>query len=194
MSFVFSRQKPSPFKYEKLLPVIFVGMLNHIYDPTHDDVISKYAITNLKHHTIASEHTVYYLVELPKFKKTEDQLKTIVDKWLFFMQQADQFIEIPKAFAKDDTFIEAFATLESMGWSDNDWLSYYAFEDAAGRDERIELGALKRGIKQGEQQGALKEKHTSALNFLKMGLSVEKVAEGTGLSIAQVKALLKDSK
>lgn len=185
-SLVYSRQKPSSFSYEYLKPVIFIGILSEKLNDTHPDPISEHAIMNTKYNTVSSQHMMYYLVELEKFTKQEHELETDVDKWLFFMQQADSCKQIPTALQHDKKFIEAFDVLEQMRWSESEYFKYLAAFDAIARDKGIEHHALQRGIEQGIV--------TSALSFLKMGLSVEKVAEGTGLSVAQVEALLKDSK
>jgi predicted transposase/invertase (TIGR01784 family) len=42
---------------------------------------------------------------------------------------------------------------------------------------------------EGKIEGKIEEKQAIALNFLRQGLSVEVVAQGTGLTIAQVQAL-----
>ena len=73
--FAFSRQmNTSPFKYEKLIPVIFIGVLDHILFEEIDDVITRHALMDIKNHTISSFHQSFHIVELPKFKKTIDQI------------------------------------------------------------------------------------------------------------------------
>jgi predicted transposase YdaD len=70
-----------------------------------------------------------------------------------------------------------------------------------GIQEGLEKGILQgiqqgkqEGILQGMQQGELNAKKTTALNFLRMGLSYEQVANGTGLSIKDVEELSKTIK
>ena len=45
------------------------------------------------------------------------------------------------------------------------------------------------GIEEGLAEGALQKAIETAKNFLKMGLSIEQVAQGTGLSIEEVEQL-----
>jgi predicted transposase/invertase (TIGR01784 family) len=42
---------------------------------------------------------------------------------------------------------------------------------------------------EGKEEGKVEEKQTIAINFLRQGLSVELVAQGTGLTIEQVQQL-----
>ena len=50
---------------------------------------------------------------------------------------------------------------------------------------------ISQGITQGIQQGSQQAKIQTAKNFISMGLSVEQVSKGTGLSIEEINALVK---
>ena len=52
-----------------------------------------------------------------------------------------------------------------------------------------EQDAEKRGYNAGVAQGAEQAKIETARNFIKMGFSLEQVAQGTGLTIEQVKEI-----
>ena len=57
-----------------------------------------------------------------------------------------------------------------------------------GRKEGLSLG-LSKGRKEGLSKGILQEKLSLAKGFLKKGVSVETIAEVTGLTIDEIKAL-----
>ena len=59
---------------------------------------------------------------------------------------------------------------------------------SAGRNEGIAIGE-ERGISLGITQGAYQKAVETAKKFLSMGLSVEQVADGTGLSIEEIEKL-----
>ena len=61
-------------------------------------------------------------------------------------------------------------------------------ELSTARREGLERGR-KEGRREGREEGKAEIKTETAINFLKMGLSPEQVAQGTGLSIEQVKEL-----
>lgn len=50
----------------------------------------------------------------------------------------------------------------------------------------------KAGLKTAERKGREGAKIEMAKNFLKMGLSIEQIAEGTGLSIEEIKKIIKE--
>ena len=57
--------------------------------------------------------------------------------------------------------------------------------------ERFQYYASQSALKQGIEQGQQKAKESAAIEFLKMGLPIEKVAKGTNLPIDQVELLAK---
>jgi predicted transposase YdaD len=59
---------------------------------------------------------------------------------------------------------------------------------ALGKQEGIALGE-ERGIALGKQEGKQEEKRETARNLLSMGLSLDQIANATGLSIEEIEAL-----
>ena len=59
-----------------------------------------------------------------------------------------------------------------------------------GINQGIKQG-ISQGISQGIKQGAYQEKLETAKNFLSMGLSIEQISRGTGLSLETIKQLEK---
>ena len=68
-----------------------------------------------------------------------------------------------------------------------------AYEDglSKGLQQGISQG-IEQGISQGIKQGAYQEKLETAKNFLSMGLSIEQIARGTGLSQEIIQQLSED--
>ena len=64
----------------------------------------------------------------------------------------------------------------------------YDTDIAVQRQEAYEDG-VEKGISQGLQQGSQQKAIETAKNFISMGLSIEQVAQGTGLPIDTVKNL-----
>ena len=76
---------------------------------------------------------------------------------------------------KQDTYDSGFSAGEEYGFS-------------LGRNEGIAIGE-ERGISLGITQGAYQKAVETAKKFLSMGLSVEQVADGTGLSVEEIEKL-----
>ena len=61
-----------------------------------------------------------------------------------------------------------------------------------GIDQGIELGierGIEQGIELGAEQGAETKAGEIALNLLKMGLSVEQIADSTGLTVEEIEEI-----
>ncbi|MBQ4555906.1 MAG: hypothetical protein IJA53_12455 [Spirochaetaceae bacterium] len=72
----------------------------------------------------------------------------------------------------------------------------YDTDIAVQREEAYEAGLSKglqqgisQGISQGIKQGVYQEKLETAKNFISMGLSIEQIAKGTGLSLEVIQTL-----
>ena len=64
-----------------------------------------------------------------------------------------------------------------------------AYED--GLSKGLQQG-ISQGISQGMKQGAYQEKLETAKNFISMGLSIEQISRGTGLSLETLQQLSED--
>ena len=72
------------------------------------------------------------------------------------------------------------------------WGEYNYDEDiAAQRQEAFDDGVAK-GISRGIEQGSHQKAIDTARNFLSMGLSIEQIAQGTGLAKSEVEQLAKE--
>ena len=73
----------------------------------------------------------------------------------------------------------------------------YATDIEVQREEAFEKGVSKgiqQGLQQGVSQGEYQAKIETAKKFLTMGISIEQVAQGTGLSIEEVNLISNNTK
>ena len=61
---------------------------------------------------------------MPNFGKTEDQLETRLDKWLYFIRYLVDFQEIPRIFGGEDIFTQAFVKAELANLNREEQASY----------------------------------------------------------------------
>ena len=186
----YSQQLNKGEKYHKLKPVIFLGILN--FNFTADP---HYLSTHCIHNIETKEHVLqdfrFTFTELPKFNKTESELQTIEDKWLFFLKYAKQLTAIPEVI-REAAIREAFEIVNSLNW-DQETLDLYTKRNLQVQIEsnRVRYGYQK-GKTEGKVEGKLESQYDIARNILKKGLPVETVVEYTGLSLNEVTALLED--
>ena len=155
-------------------------------------------------HVFYDKLTFVYL-EMPKFNKTEDELETMFDKWMFVLRNLSRLLERPKAL-QDRIFKKLFDQAEIAKYSEAERRQYEASQKEywdytstleTAQRKGLELGihhglqqGIKQGIQQGIQQGVQQEKIDTIRRLQAMGLSVEQIAQGADMEVSEVKKLL----
>ena len=126
-------------------------------------------------------------IELKKFKKELSQLDTILDKWVYFINNADDLTMIPAEYETLEEFKEAFIVANQINWNKEEIEVY----DYVKRNEMDEINALKTAEEKGVVKGIEQEKINIAKNFLDIAYD-ETIALKTGLDIEMVANLRKN--
>lgn len=160
--------------YPQLKPVYFIGILNFKYFPGAH-YFSKHLIIDEDTGICTLSDIKFRFIELTKFKKKENELTTIVDKWAYFIKRAHKLEVIPDN-TDDDGLLAAYNEAEKHNWTKAEYDAYiYAGmreQDAKGRETLAEKRGLKKGLEQ-------------ALELSIVGLSKQKI-----LNVAQIAAAL----
>ena len=135
---------------------------------------------------------IKYSVRLAKFNKTEDELTTDLDKWLYMLKNLSDLLERPAAL-RDKIFKRIFDAAEISGLDDEDKKKYInnmqtardtynqlEYAKKKGREEGREEG-LEKGLKQGRRE--------IAVNLLRINLPIQTICEATGLTEEEVAGL-----
>ncbi len=190
LSLVFARQLPSGINYHMLVPVICITILNHIKFAHHNRIISHYIFREKETgEPLPEQYLEVYFIELPKFKKAEHELKTDIDEWLYFMNNAQDLMTVPLTMKESPEFQAAFHVLDKMKWTEAEFFAYLGQLDKADKPRRIAEAARQEGLETGLQKGFEKAKEESAINALKIGLTPEQASTISGLSIDTIKQL-----
>jgi predicted transposase/invertase (TIGR01784 family) len=180
-SLAFARQLARGERYEKLMPVIFVGILDFALF-RNKDYISNHAILDTKTFECEIRKLEFHFIELAKFRKTFEESLTIIDQWIWSLKNAGTAQKIP-ASLRDPALQDAFEILEQANWSKGELEVY----DRKLDEERSRLSQLDTA----EENKALKIAYNLLLRNI---LDVEAIAEITGLTIDQVEELKKQAK
>jgi len=131
-------------------------------------------------HVFYDKLTFVYL-EMPKFVKTEDELETMFDKWMFVLHNLYRLLERPKAL-QDRVFHKLFEQAEIARYSETERRQYEESKKVFWDNYSV--------LKTAERKGVLKEKMETVRRLQAMGLTVEQIAQGVDISIEEVKKLL----
>ncbi len=100
----------------QLQPVYCVGVLDFTFDDYDSErergqVVHEIKLKNQQNAVFYDKLTYIYL-EMPNFRKTEEQLESRLDKWLYFIRHLVDLQEIPRIFGGEAIFESAFHKAE----------------------------------------------------------------------------------
>ncbi len=204
-----ARQIPKRGKYNTLMPVIFIGVLNFNLFTTKN-YVSHHLIMDQEIGQQSLRMQEFHFIELLKFNLNLDELKNTLEKWIYLLKYANTLESVPKALQKNEEIQEAFHILNKLNWTNRELDAYDAERDAIwSRQSQIDTAekkakekglkeGLKEGIKAGIQEGIKEgikegeEKRTTeiARNALAKGkLTLQEISELTGIAIETLKKL-----
>ena len=122
---------------------------------------------------------------MPKFTKTEDELGTMFDKWMFVLHNLYRLLERPKAL-QDRIFQKLFEQAEIAKYSDLERRQYEESKKLFWDNYSVLKTAKDKGI----LEGAQKEKIETIHRMKAKGFSIEDISESIGLTKEEVEPLL----
>lgn len=181
-----------------LKPVFCIGILDFTFDDYETEsekteVVHTIKLKDQNGNTFYDKLTYIYL-EMPNFNKSENQLVTRLDKWLFFIKHLEDFQSIPAIFKDELIFRNAFEKAELAKFNHSEYESYERslkdYRDIKGiLDTAYDEGKLE-GIEEGKvlgiEEGKLEEKREIVRQGKKMGLSNLDLSKLTGLSEEEI--------
>ncbi|CAO5672947.1 MAG: hypothetical protein CNLJKLNK_00718 [Holosporales bacterium] len=196
-------------RYYDLKEVIFLAITKFDMFPEKKEFKSDHIILDRKTHEHDLKDFSFTFLELPKFNKSQEDLETVTDKWMYFFKYAqDTGPEMIKKICEDnDVLKRAFQELDRAYWTEEELSTYEAalkkerdleaaFEQQFdnGMAKGIELGEAKgiakgmaKGVEIGKAEGIAegerKAKLETAKNLESMGLSLKQIAVATGLDL-----------
>ena len=183
------RQQAPKGKWDYHLEEVYtVGILNFEF-PNNEYPADSYRheikLEDVDDHHVFYDKLTFFYLEMPKFNKTEDELETMFEKWMFVLRNLSRLLERPKAL-QDRVFQKLFEQAEIAKYSDVERRQY----EASQKEYWDYTSTLETAERKGEVKGALKEKEETVHRLIAMGLTIEQIAQGTNMSIDDVKRLL----
>jgi predicted transposase/invertase (TIGR01784 family) len=170
--------------YYALKPTIFIGILNFEFLET-TNYLSRHLILDAETYEHKLKDLDFNFIELPKFNKTEQELDTLIDKWVYFIKNAETLTVMP-ANADDLGLQSAYTEADKHTWTKAD-LDAYEYARMRETDDKAEKMLV-------EQKAKQEEKFEIAIKLIKRNLTNEEIAEDTGLTIEQIEALRNEKK
>lgn len=193
----------------KLDPIYSVGILDFIFDDHKNDseLVHVVALKDQKCDVFYDKLKFVY-IELPKFKKTADELDSHFDKWLYVFTHLWKLQQRPKAL-QDRIFQKLFEVAEIAQFSKDERTAYEnslkQYRDiknvvdtahlegmAKGIAEGMTKG-IKQGMAKGREEGLEQGKLLKSIEFAsalkQKGFSSSEIVALTGLTAAEIEQL-----
>ncbi len=177
----------------KLNPVYSVGVLDFTFDDhKKDDTIIHTVSLKNQHCDEFYKKLKFVYIELPKFTKTEEELETHFDKWLYILRHLPELEEQPEKL-QEKIFVQLFEAAEIAKFTPKERAAYdaslKAYRDVnnvvtTAKDEGIQIGE-ERGIKIGEKKNRIE----TAKEMKDDGFPIESIMKYTKLSREEIENL-----
>ena len=206
-----------------LKAVYTIGILDFVFDEDKDDEEYYHHVVKLmdvEKKEVFYDNLTYIYLEMPKFRKTESELHTLFDKWLYALKNLSRLLERPAAL-QERVFKKFFKVAEIANLNKDDYAKYVesekiyydldgAFRSAAhsgfkqgmkkgiaqgleqGMAQGLEQG-MAQGLEQGLEQGRMNEKRDTVRRLQQLGLSVGQIAQGIGMTEQEVQGLMQQT-
>lgn len=166
--------------YTLLRPVYFIGILNFNYF-TGDDYLSSHSIIDEATGQNAFKDLKFRFIELKKFNKKEHELKSIVDKWTFFIKYAED-LEVMPANIDDEGLKEAYEAAAQHNWTKEAYDAYIY----AGMREQDERGRIQKAQEKAQEN----TRNQLIVSFYENGVPLGTIATSVGISESEVQRIL----
>ena len=205
------QQGQADWNYE-LKAVYIIAILDFVFEESKDDP-EKYRydvmLTDIETNKIFYDKLTFIYLEMPKFNKGIDELKTRFDKWLYVIKNIGGLLDIPDKL-QERIFKKMFAAAEIANLSKEDYWRYLdnftAENDLnnvldTAKGDGLSKGfarGLKKGLNKGlvagrakgRAEGKAEEREKIVINSYQEGLSEELIINISGLKIEDIRAIL----
>ncbi|MGI6231660.1 MAG: Rpn family recombination-promoting nuclease/putative transposase [Prevotella sp.] len=192
------QNKRGDWNYQ-LQPVYTIGILNFTFPEDkqgENGVYKEVKLMDVNNKTVFYDKLTYIYVELANFNKTEDELETTRDKWIYVLKNLQGLFERPAAL-QGRVFEKLFRTAEISKFNTEELREYEqsvnAYRDIKNGMDAAKAEGFKKGKAEGRAKGLEEGSRNTALNHARRmkakGFSDKDISDITGLSIEQIKNL-----
>lgn len=165
-----------------------IGIQNFCYDSNDPSYYHEVKLMDTATKEVFYDKLTFIYLEMPKFTKTESELETLFDKWLYAIRNLASLMERPRALQEKE-FLHLFEAAEIAKF---DRKERYEYEESL-KNYRDWFSVMQTAELRGEQRGELRgEKRANlatARNLKQMGLPATDIAKATGLLLEEIEKL-----
>lgn len=188
--------KGNGWNYE-LKAVYTVGILNFTFDNQDDRYFHhEVKLVDMRTKDVFYDKLTFIYLEMPKFNKTEDELETMFDKWMFVLRNLSRLMERPLAL-QERVFERLFKAAEIANFNKKELVEYedslknyrdwYSVMTTAEQKGIVKGKA--EGLAEGLAEGEKKKQQEIARNLKSLGITQDVIIKSTGLTPEDIENL-----
>ena len=187
-------QKGEVWNYE-LKHVYVVALLN--YDMTdsafaQDTINHDIGLLDKQTHKVFNDKLTFKYVEIAKFNKSIEELKTNYDKWIYVLQNLSRLDRQPR-YHQTEVFSRLFNQAEIARFSKTELREYEdslkAYRDMKNSLDNAEEKGIAKGLAKGRAEGKKDKAVEIAKKLLEMDMPIDAIMKATGLSQEEITKL-----
>jgi predicted transposase/invertase (TIGR01784 family) len=171
----------------ELKSVYTIAILNFIFDENKDD-LDKYRydvmLTDVDTHKVFYDKLTFIYLEVPKFTKEVDELKTNFEKWMYVLKNLKRLDSIPDRL-HNRIFERIFSSAEIAKLTSAEYRDYIDSLNSY-RDLQNSIDTAKA---EGKAEGKAEEKAEVVQNAKVLGLSIEQIQQLTNLTKEEIEQI-----
>lgn len=169
------------WNYE-LKAVYTIGVLNFVFDRADDGrYIHEVRLVDIGTNEVFYDKLAFIYLEMPKFNKTDAELETMMDKWLFVLRNLSSLFERPAAL-QERVFRNLFEAAEIAKF---DRRERYEYEESL-KNFRDMYSVIATAEKKGRAEGEKAKALEIAAKMKQAGMSAAEISKITGLEEAEL--------
>lgn len=177
----------------KLDKVYTIGILNFTFDEENPEYMHhEVKLMDVNTKEVFFDKLTYVYLEMPKFRKTEEELLTILDKWLYAMKNLGTLMDRPKALV-DAVFGRFFEQAEIANFTPQELYDYRESQkdywDLFSVVETAENKGRAEGREEGRAKGREETKVEIARDMKRDNMPASVIAKYTGLTEEEINGL-----
>ena len=177
----------------RLKAVYVIGILNFKFDSEDDNYFRhEVQLMDVCTKQVFYDKLTFIYLEMPKFNKSEDELVTMFDKWLFVLRNLSRLMARPAAL-QDRIFTRLFEAAEIAKFTKEQYEAYEeslkVYRDWQNTIVTAEQKGMAKGMAEGIAKGRMEQNIANARSMKLAGLDYEIISQVTGLSKDEIDKL-----
>lgn len=161
----------------ELKAVYTIGILNFTFEnKNHSYYHHEVKLVDLRSYEVFYDKLTFIYLEMPKFNKTEEELVTMFDKWLFVLRNLSSLLERPRAL-QERVFVRLFEAAEIAKF---DKRELYEYEESL-KNFRDMYSVITTAEKKGRAEGEVAKAIEIARRLKDQGMCMTDILTVTGV-------------